>query len=121
MKRIIFFVILVCFAFVPIDAYTKVQEASGSQILGSAAKGSSLKSDPIKVRDGGVTIRDYQANCAKSVWIERQNKGYRSIFKKFFDLSGLKNFSIQEPGTYYIYPVPSSGCQRASITIKYED
>ena len=111
--------ILTFFAASNFLVYADVKEAKGSQMLGSA-KGSSLKSDAIKVEEGGIIILDYTVDCVKSVWLEKQNKGYRSIFKKFYNPEDLKDFIIEKTGTYYIYPVPADGCQRASVFIKYE-
>ena len=121
MKKIVFFMVLACFAASNFSVYADVQEAGGSQTLGSALEGTGLNSDAIKVEEGGIIIIDYKVDCVKSVWLEKQNEGYRSIFKKFYDLEGLKDLIIEEPGTYYIYPVPGEGCQRASVSIKYEN
>lgn len=80
-----------------------------------------LKSDPIRVSDEGAVITDYKSDCAESAWIEKQQNGYNSIYKKFYNLEDLKGFIIENKGTYYIYPVTAHGCEKSAISVTYQN
>ena len=106
---------------VSLSCYPETKTAQGYQDIGAPAKGTQKGATPMIVGPTGIVITKVQTSCATRGWIEKESNGRRIEYLKFYTKDQLINYTINDPGKYYVYPVPDDHCTMASVHVTYKD